>query len=166
MAITNTATVEKAVKKVDVFKGLDKFQIAELNSWLQRRDYGAGTEIFKEGQLPDGLYVLCSGVVSVVKASSYGKFKLAEVDAPSFFGEMGLLNAAERSAAIRAQTQVVVGLLPSHLFESKLAANNLTALRIALNIGRMLSARLRDTNKKLASQTAIMAKRRPSVGSR
>jgi CRP/FNR family transcriptional regulator, cyclic AMP receptor protein len=154
--------IENIVQRIDIFKGLNKWQVDELMSWLRRRDYPAGAIIFKEGQLPDGLYVLSRGTVGVVKASAYGKFKLAEVSSPSFFGEMGLLNGAERSAAVKAQTDVIVGLLATDVFEAKLGAHNLTAHLIALNIGRLVCQRLRDMNKKLASTTAIMAKRRPA----
>jgi CRP/FNR family cyclic AMP-dependent transcriptional regulator len=153
--------MENVVNKVDVFKGLNKWQVDELMSWMQRMEFGANEEIFAEGQLPDGLYLLCQGRVSVNKASSAGKMRLADIEAPSFFGEMGLLNGAERSAGVKAVNRVLCGLLPTDLFEAKLAAHNLTAHMIALNIGRLVCQRLRDTNKKLATQTAIMAKRRP-----
>jgi len=153
--------MENAVSRIDVFKGLNKWQVDELMSWLQRYEYAPGEEIFREGQTPDGLYLLCQGKVSVNKASSYGKMRLTELEAPTFFGEMGLLNGAERSAAIKASTRVLCGLLPTNVFEAKLQAHNLTAHMIALNIGRLVCARLRDTNKKLASNTAIMARRRP-----
>jgi CRP/FNR family cyclic AMP-dependent transcriptional regulator len=152
--------IENTVAKIDIFKDLNKWQIDELMSWMQRKEYGAGEEIFSEGQLPDGLYLLCQGRVAVSKSSSAGKMRLADIEAPSFFGEMGLLNSAERSAGIKAVNRVLCGLLASDLFEAKLKAHNLTAHMIALNIGRLVSARLRDTNKKLATQTAIMAKRR------
>ena len=155
---------EEAVKQVEIFKELTAAQLKELYSWLERRDFGPGTLIFKEGQLTNGLYLLTEGSVTVLKGSDYGSMKLSEIHAPSFFGEMGLLSAKQRSAGIRAVTPVVTGFLPSDLFAAKLHANNVTALRIGINLGRILCSRLSDTNTKLVRKAAIMAKRRPSVG--
>jgi hypothetical protein len=49
------------------------------------------------------------------------------------------------------------------LFAAKLRSDNLTALRIGINLGRILSDRLSETNVKLAKKSAVMAKRRPTV---
>jgi len=152
---------EKYVPKIDVFAGLKREQVTELCGWLKPFQYAAGSEIFREGQLPNGLYILTSGTVGVMKTSLRGKFRLASIEAPDFFGEMGLLEGAERSAGIVAKTEVTVSLLPSDLFISKLQANNLTALRIALNVGRLVCRRLRDSNKKLAGQISSASIRRP-----
>lgn len=155
---------EQAVKQVEIFQGLTASQLKELYSWLERRDFGEGTTIFKEGQLPNGLYLLTEGSVTVLKGSDYGRMKLSEIHAPSFFGEMGLLNGKQRSAGIRATSNVITGFLPADLFATKLRADNLTALRIGINLGRILCQRLSDTSTRLAKKSAIMAKRRPPVG--
>jgi hypothetical protein len=74
-----------------------------------------------------------------------------------------LLSGKARTAGIRAQTQVVAGFLPSALFAEKLRSDNMTALRIGINLGRILCERLSETNVKLAKKSAVMAKRRPTV---
>jgi len=153
--------LERTLPKIDVFQGLRPEQITELCGWLRPFEYAAGQQIFSEGQLPNGLYILSNGTVGVMKSSMRGKFRLASLDAPSFFGEMGLLENAERSAGIVAKTNVSVSLLPADLFISKLQANNLTALRIGINIGRLVSSRLREMNKKMAAMSASVATRRP-----
>lgn len=155
---------EAAVKQVEIFKDLSAVQLKELYSWLERRDFAEGTMIFKEGQLPNGLYLLTEGSVAVLKGSDYGKMRMADIEAPSFFGEMGLLNGKQRSAGIKATSNVITGFLPADLFATKLRADNLTALRIGINLGRILCARLSDTSTKLAKKSAIMAKRRPPIG--
>jgi CRP-like cAMP-binding protein len=149
----------KDLEKFEIFKGLTPQQIDELYVWLQRRDYQAGAHIFEEGQATNGLYLLTGGTVSVVKKATYGKVKLVEIKAPSFFGEMGLLAGGLRSAGVRAVTPVVAGFLPCELFQRKMEENNLTALRIAVNIGRLLCARLGDTTGLLANQTSMVARK-------
>ena len=154
---------DEAVKQVEIFKELTAAQLQELYSWLERRDFPAGTTIFKEGQLTNGLYLLTEGTVTVLKGSDYGKMRLSEINAPSFFGEMGLLSSKQRSAGIRAVTPVITGFLPTDLFAAKLRGNNVTALRIGINLGRILCQRLSDTSTKLVKKSAIMAKRRPAI---
>lgn len=148
--------LEKVVDKIELFKNLEPAQLDELYTWLERREYLAGAEIIREGRMPGGMYVLTGGTVSVVKSSSVRNVKLTEISAPSFFGEIGLLNNQARSAGIRAVSNVIVGYLPTKLFNNKLTENNLTALRISLNIGRTVCKRLCATTELLAN-TVILA---------
>lgn len=151
----------KSVSNIEVFQGLDNRQIEELYSWLERRDFGAGADILREGEVPNGLFLLCEGKVSVVKGSMRGKFKLDEISSPSFFGEVALLDSAVRSATVKAVTPVVTGLLSTEIFDGKIRANNLTALLIALNLGRILARRFRTVTTTLANKTAAISKVRP-----
>jgi len=153
--MANPPVLEKVVEKIEIFQDLEQDQLNELYTWLERRDYLAGAEIIREGRLACGLYVLTGGTVSVVKTSSIRNVKLTEINAPSFFGEIGLLNNQARTAGIRAVTNVMVGYLPGKLFTNKLADNNLTALRISLNIGRTVCKRLCATTELLANTVII-----------
>jgi CRP/FNR family transcriptional regulator, cyclic AMP receptor protein len=155
--------MERTVKKIDIFAGLTRDQITEICGWLAPMHYPANAEIFREGQLPNGLFILSRGTVGVLKSSVRGKFRLATIEAPSYFGELGLLDAEERSAGIVSKTDVDVLLLPFDVFSAKLRANNLAALRVALNFGRIVCQRLRSTNTALAGKTAMLSKgtRRP-----
>jgi CRP-like cAMP-binding protein len=152
---------KEQVSKIEIFRDLNQAQIDEIYSWLQRRDYPQGSDIIREGNQSHGLYMLTGGTVSIVKKSTLRKVKLTEIEAPSFFGEIGLLNNTARTAAVRAKTNVVIAYLPGLLFENKLAENNLAALRIGLSIGRLLAKRLADTSEMLA-HTAILAMEPPA----
>ena len=148
--------LEKTITEVEIFKGLTKQQVEELYSWMERRDFPASVEILKEGEVTNGLYMLCSGKVRVVKSSTKGRFKLDEITAPSFFGEVALLDRSMRSATVRTETEVTTGFLPSEVFETKVQSNNLTALRISLNLGRILSRRFRSVTRHLAIRTGSL----------
>ena len=89
---------QTSVKKIDIFAGLTRDQITEICGWLKPMHFPANSEIFREGQLPNGLYILSKGTVGVMKASTRGKFRLANIEAPSYFGEMGLLDDQPRPA--------------------------------------------------------------------
>lgn len=149
--------LQRAASGIDLFTNLSREEITELCGWIKPLLFPANYEIFKEGQVPEGLYILTSGTVAVNKISPRGKFRLAMIDAPNYFGEMGLLDGTERCASCVTKTDVEVALLPFPLFSKKLHESNLTALRIALNVGRIVCARLRSTNTSLAVKTASVA---------
>ncbi|MCY3023375.1 MAG: cyclic nucleotide-binding domain-containing protein [Planctomycetota bacterium] len=143
--------VKAALQGIPVFDHLTMDQIEEVSTWLQRREYTLGDPIINEGDPPDGLYVLARGDAQVVKSTAAGPLVVAELEAPSVFGELGLLNAEEaRSAGVRAKSNVIAGFLPRDLFAEKLDRDNLVALRIGVNLGRIASQRVRATTKRLA----------------
>ena len=146
---------ESTAKKFDVFQGLSREQVLELNSWLQRKELGPNQYVFKENDKPDGLYLLCQGTIMIVKETVRGKFKLAELEAPNFFGEMAMMSNFKRSASARTANHCVLGFLPSATYQQKLAVNNLTAFSIGINIGKLLAERLHDTNLALSKKAAI-----------
>jgi len=154
---------ENAAPRIDLFATLTRPEIVEVCGWIQPLRYAANTEIFHEGQHSNGLYILTDGIVSVKKLSPRGRFVLADVEAPNYFGEMGLLDGTDRCASVVTKTDVDVSLLPFELFARKLHESNVPALRIALNVGRIVCQRLRNTNTKLAVKTATVAgiRRRP-----
>ncbi len=154
------------IPKIDIFQGLDKGNISELRTWLQPRQFPEGLEIFREGQLPIGLFILTRGTVGVLKSSTEGRVRLANLEAPCFFGEMALLEGAERSASVTAQSDVMCFLLPTELFLSKLNASNATAMKIAVNVGRLVCRRLRDQNKRVATFAANNAARKRRIRSK
>ena len=149
--------IDEVLSEIPVFQNLEKPQLYELNSWLTRTDFPAGAVILKEGEPTIGLYVLMKGDVDVHRNSPGRETHVATLQAPSVFGEMGVLISEPRTAGVTALTAVTLGFLASEFFEVKLAENNLIALRIALNLGRIACQRLRLTTRKLTDITEMHA---------
>ena len=124
--------------------------VAELS---KPRRFAAGAFVFEEGDVGDCLYVIASGAVEVVRRDASGKqTPIAVLRAPEFFGEMALVDREQRSASVRALGEVQA---------LQLTAENFTTFRkhsrdgftlVVINIARVLSARLRETNAKLAAR--------------
>lgn len=122
--------------------------VAEL---CQPRTYKAGQVIFEEGELGDSLFVITSGEVEVVRRDTDGGPRvIATLGPPEFFGEMSLIDKEYRSATVRARSDTEA---------LHLTAENLTAFRkqhkdgftfVVINIARVLSARLRSANTRIA----------------
>jgi CRP-like cAMP-binding protein len=141
--------IAMALSEIPLFQGLSRPEIEELSTWLRRLEYEPGQEIFAEGSPPDGLYIVARGQAEVRRMTSAGPCAVAALEGPCVFGEIALLNHETHSASVRARTKATVGLLPLDIFEKKLSADNTTALRLALHLGRVACQRLRATTDKL-----------------
>lgn len=125
--------------------------VAELS---RPRRLNAGEVVFEEGELGDSLFVVASGEVEVLRRDAHGALRLiTTLETPQFFGEMSLIDKEYRSATVRAKTDCEL---------LHLSAENLTAFRkqhrdgftfVIINIARMLSARLREANTRLAARS-------------
>ena len=123
--------------------------VAELS---RPRRYSAGQVVFEEGELGDSLYVIVSGEMEVLRRDDKGNPQLlTRLGPPEFFGEMSLIDKEYRSATVRARSD-------SELLQ--LTAENLTTFRkqhrdgftfVVINIARVLSARLRESNARPAA---------------
>jgi CRP/FNR family cyclic AMP-dependent transcriptional regulator len=83
---------------------------------LDRRSFGAGDVIFKEGTPGAVAYIIQSGTVELLR----GRSKIAELQEGAIFGEMALIDGAPRMATAMAKTAVNVIVLPKMLVDSKL----------------------------------------------
>jgi len=145
------------MEKVDVLKTSPLFEMLSqpelevLGELSKLRRYAPGDIVFEEGDLGDSLYVIVSGQFDVVKrVEPSGERLLATLKDRDFFGEMSLVDKEYRSATVRARSDAQL---------LQLSAENLIAFRrtykdgfafLLINIARVLSGRLRETNQLLA----------------
>lgn len=141
------------LQRSPLFEMLSSAELEFLAELSRPRKIAAGERIFDEGDLGDSLYVIVDGEVEIVRKDSAGAEKvIAALAAPQFFGEMSLIDKEDRSATVRVKAE---GSL------LQLTAENLTSFRkqyrdgftfLVINIARVLSARLRDANLRLAQR--------------
>jgi len=134
----------------DMLSNQELEYVADLS---RPRRVKAGETIFDEGELGDSVYVVASGEVEVVRKDAAGKPQLIATLGPQqFFGEMSLIDKEYRSATVKAKSECEL---------LHLTAENLTTFRkqhrdgftfVIINIARMLSARLREANTRLAEK--------------
>ena len=143
---------EKVLRGSPLFDMLSPPEIELLAALSRPRRFAAGEAVFHEGDQGDSLFVLARGAVEVISRHAGKDRQLAVLEAPAAFGEMALIDREDRSATIRAKGECVA---------LQLTAENFTAFRrrspdgftlFAVNVARVLSSRLRETNHKLASR--------------
>ncbi len=126
------ALVGTLLRRCALFSRVDDATLARCVDVLQERRYRKGEIIFHEGDLGDSLYVIQSGSVKIVLPSPEGADEaiLATLRAGDFFGELALLDGAERSATAIAHEPTQALVLRRNTFES--LVNDQPDLRFAL----------------------------------
>lgn len=138
------------LQKSRLFEGLLPEEIEMLAELTQQKKYIEGEVVFEQGDVGDSLYLLVEGIVEVLQKRSDGTEQLiTELQAPEFFGEMSLIDKEYRSATIRARTEAIMLCLTNENLHSfaRVYKNGFTL--VVINIARVLSTRLRETNLKL-----------------
>ncbi|HEY6105199.1 MAG TPA: cyclic nucleotide-binding domain-containing protein [Anaeromyxobacteraceae bacterium] len=141
-----------ALRRSSLFDQLSPAELEVLAELSRPRRFARGQVIVEEGELGDSIYVLVAGEVEVLRRDGSEDKTLARIEPPEFFGEMALIDREQRSATVRAVSEVTA---------LQLTAQNFTAFRkqsrdgftfVVINIARTLSARLRETNARLAAR--------------
>lgn len=134
--------VEPLLRGVPYLRDLDRVSFARLIGALEEVLLPAGALIAEEGAAADALYMLQTGSVRVTVASPTGDVEVADMSAPAYFGELGLL-LQRRTASIRAVSDVRLWRLPHDRFEALVRERPDIALSVAKVLAELLDRRQR-----------------------
>ncbi len=139
----------KALSKVPIFSDLIPKEIVEISKIVYKRNYQKNEPIFKMDDPGLGMYIILEGVVDIVKEVNNKVHKLASLDQGSFFGDLALLDEAPRSAsAIAVERSIIIGFFRPDLLDL-LRRKPKCGIKILFNLTKVMSARLRNTNRQL-----------------
>jgi CRP-like cAMP-binding protein len=98
----------QALDGVDLFHALTPEERSFVSTHLRYAPFTAGETCTKQGAVAHWLYVLCAGKVEIRRHVEGGTLTkvIATIDAPGFFGEMGLMTGEPRTADVVALTDV------------------------------------------------------------
>lgn len=105
---------------------IEKYSIQSLFSFpitpfIQVYQFEPGEFIFKEGSYPEYMYYLVEGKAKLYVTHKNGKVSLINfLQAPTFMGEIELLNAERYSKGIQTATQAICLAIPIHACKDKL----------------------------------------------
>ena len=125
-----------------LFSDLGERELRVVEAFAHERQFLPDEVVFDAGEDGQALYVVVSGRVAVI-AEGAGDRPLAELVAGEFFGEMGLLDGAPRSAQIRALEPTTLVVLPRTEFDRLMVSHARIASCISLQLARHLGRRLR-----------------------
>ena len=107
-----------ALRSVSLFQSLTDEETESLAAALSFAPFAPGEAIVVQGKAVHHLYVLTRGTVDVrVEVPGAPPRVVAKIEAPNFFGEMGMLTGEPRRATVVARTEVECWQLEREPFE-------------------------------------------------
>lgn len=135
---------------IPLFSRLDDGGLKKLLRLCRNFEMPSGSRFFRQGDVPDGLYVLWRGDVEVsIRTEHTGRLVLARLGNGSVFGEMALIDGAPRSATVQAVSQSTGVFLPRDEFERIRSNGASFADRIVLELARTLDQRRRTLEQRI-----------------
>lgn len=132
------------LEDVTLFRGLSREELADLREIAQKRHFGGGLQIFREGDPGDGLYVISRGAVQIVHIVG-GEIRhvFSTLGSGEIFGEMAVIEESPRSATALAAPEVELYFIPRDAMRQLLQRSP----TLAFNMLHTVSHRLRDFNQ-------------------
>ena len=144
--INRLLLIEKVLvlKSLNLFKDTPENVLADLAPLMKEMQYEQGTEIFKEGQTGDCMYIIQQGNIKIHN----GNTTLAILKEKEVFGELSLLDADTRSASATADTDCILYKIDQEPFYELMDERP----EVAKGFIKILCQRLRTMNEKSRQQ--------------
>ena len=114
---------EAALLAMDLFASLTDGERTALARELTTSLYAGGDLVCRVGEPADSLYLLARGRVDILGTGAAGaQVRLASLDAPAYFGEMGLLLGQPRTATVAAAGEALCYRLDKRGFDAIIRA--------------------------------------------
>jgi CRP-like cAMP-binding protein len=164
---TRLAFTVDALTRSPLFKTLSAEKLDELARAFRPRRYRRGEVIFHSGDLGDMLHLIESGLVKISEESLTGSEAFINTLHPGqVFGELGLIDGAQRSATATALDPTVTLVLPREpvmeLVDSDAAFRHAMLAALARELrrvtGRLAELHFLDLPGRLAARLAVMAR--------
>ena len=140
--MTDAKATANLLRTVPFLKGLSGADYAALARRSRERAFKAGRTIFREGSQGTTLWIIKDGEVDIVKGRGRDEVTFVTRRAGEFFGEMGIIEGAKRSATTRARTDVTLIEVPGDVVMKTLLKHP----PVLLETTRQLSSNLRQAD--------------------
>jgi len=144
--INRLLLIEKVLvlKSLNLFKDTPENILADPAPLMKEMEYEQGTEIFKEGETGDCMYIIQQGNIKIHR----GNTTLAILKEKEVFGELSLLDADTRSASATADTDCILYKIDQEPFYELMDERP----EVAKGFIKILCQRLRTMNEKSRQQ--------------
>ncbi len=140
------------LKSFPLLRSLSDEELGCLAEVMQERSFSAGTEILREGEAGDELFLLLNGSVDVLKTTPFGDRYVTASLVESYhcsFGEMALIDRGQRSATVLAKTDCRTLVLGYEAFQRFCREHPTIGLELLMSISATLVHDLRMENENL-----------------
>ena len=145
-AMASLTTIERMMllRNVPMFAALDPSDLDELASVVVERTFRPGEDLCREGEAGDAVFVVVKGKVRVFTGGPGAERTLSELGAGACIGEMSALDAAPRSATVRAVDKTRAVIIPGEGFKDLLATRPEMAQSIIGELVRRMRGMLKQ----------------------
>jgi CRP/FNR family cyclic AMP-dependent transcriptional regulator len=148
MAATSVIVSTAVLRSVPLFAGFPEDQLRTLTTMVVRKSLPRGAMVMAAGDPTDSLYIVISGRLKVMMSDADGKEVILSILGPGeFFGEMGLIDDAPRSASVVCIEPCELLSISKRDFSKCLA----DSFDMAMAVMRGLVHRLREADRKIGS---------------
>jgi CRP/FNR family transcriptional regulator len=133
----------RVVSEVELFRQLDRNEIAAMLREATKATFAAGESVYGEGEDGHAMFVVVQGSFEVYRDAGGERMVLAHVLPGEHFGEIALIANRPRSASVRAATDAVA----LRLTKQAIFSRPEIAARLMRNMARMLAVRLADADE-------------------
>jgi CRP/FNR family transcriptional regulator, cyclic AMP receptor protein len=151
-------SIRSQLKRNVLFQDLNFRELSLLEKIINVRNYRPGENIFKQGEVGVGMYIIISGIVNLyteeidATTSAPVSTHVTQLETGDFFGELALAeNEGRRSASATAHNEcILIGFFKPDLLE--IVERNPTAgVKILMRLSEVLGARLKKTTGLLST---------------
>ena len=135
----------KLIEAGPLFRDMQPRERADVIARLQPVSFARGTRILERGTWHGQLYIVVSGLVSVLLQEDHNELAVAQLGPGECFGEMSLITGEPPSATIRAEQDSSLWALPQADFLALIG----TCPTLLRNINAILAQRLSRTNQQI-----------------
>ena len=132
------------ISSTPLFKGLHPEVISGIVENANERQFATGQLIIQKGDSLKELYIIIEGEVSIEKNSGDELFTRGVGES---LGEMTLIDLGTRSVSVRAKSDVNIAVVDLVYLTTLFDNNPKILTTIAINIARILSNRLRESDE-------------------
>ena len=119
-----------------------------LLPFVERRQFRAGEEVIRRGEIDRALYIVVDGSLQArVTEGRAGKGAAVPVPPGSVIGEIGFFDGKPRTATVTALTDGEMLRLSFESFQTLAASEPDLAQEMLIDLGRILAIRLRQTDE-------------------
>ena len=134
------------LRRSPLLRALPPRALKTIMTFAKFRDFPSGADIFSKADQANHMFIVAKGRVKIYSSSTGKKRKtFAYMGAGKFFGEMALLDGAERSASAQAVEDSRLLVINKKDFRKVLLADP----KLSLFLLRTLSDRLRASNEEI-----------------
>lgn len=108
-----------------------------------------GNYLFKQGEASNSFYIVSTGELEVIYEDVVNTVTIAKAKSGSIIGEVGFLDKKERTASIKALTDVVALCISDKAFDEMEKDDKFLSFKVIKEIERVLASRLIQSNKNL-----------------